>query len=576
MTRPPATRAHRGAASLHGVAAAVACAVLGMLTASCAGNWQTPPAGGPPDSTAPTVETTSPANGTVNFRDQTISFTFSEYVDEAKAPAAVVITPIPVTPPQFDFSGRTLEITFAEPLVPNRTYAVTVGSAVNDLSGNRLGRPVTLRFATGDHIDSGQIAGKVLGKAKGTAFIFGYMLPAEGTSAAFRPDSIHPDFIAPIGDDGTYTLEGLPVGRFRLLAIVDEYGDRLYSPGQDAYGLAPHDVTVTSQSEPVTGVAFRIRSAPDDLAPPSLYAARSLDAALTELRMSEPLDSAGIRPEGVRITAGGTDVRATRTWRGRGSPLIVIAEHPALPAGAEATVNITGARDTAGNAMPDSTARATFTVLAAPDTAVPELLRFSVDSLRAYAFGDSILVAFDRPVRASAMEDAMVIRDSARARARMRLEQRSPTEFIARPLDTLQGLQRATMEINLGRFTGFGGGHRDSVARIPLAIELPRQSGVLQGTLADSAAPGARHILTVRSVERGAMYRKVMTTGAWEFPALPEGEYEVNAFRDENGDGLYGYGSVIPYTPSEPWGAWTGTIRVRPRWTTNGVALVIR
>ena len=538
----------------------------------------TPPPGGPPDTTAPAIILTSPGNGITNFSGNSIRVRFDEYVNEGSVPQALVITPIPAKQPEFNWSGRTLDIEFQEPLLENRTYAITFGAGITDLSNNRLGRPFTLRFATGPQIDSGRIQGEVLGRTTGRAFIFAYLIPGDSTgfAAAFRPDSIRPDFIAPVADDGSFSLEGLPNGRFRLFAVVDDFGDQLFTPGQDAYGLSTGDVSVTSATAPVTGVGLRLRSAPDDLTAPSIYGASSLGSTRTEVRFSEPIDSAMLRRENFSITSNGAAVTINDIWRTAANRLSVQLTHSPLPTGAEATIRTTGLRDTAGNALPDTAASIGFTASAVRDSSPPSFLPPGIDSLsHPYVFPDSIPVVFDEPVSAQSLEGALIFRDTAGPRARFDLRRVSPSEFVARPLDTLFRTARAIIEIDLRRFTDEAGNRRDSTVTLVVAVAPPRQSGSLEGTLADSAAPTAPHVIIARAAATGQIYTlRGVRSGPWSLPTIPEGEYEVSAFRDSDNDGLYDFGSILPYRPAEAYIIWRGPVRVRPRWTTNKVDLV--
>ena len=49
----------------------------------------------------------------------------------------------------------------------------------------------------------------------------------------------------------------------------------------------------------------------------------------------------------------------------------------------------------------------------------------------------------------------------------------------------------------------------------------------------------------------------------------------MSAFRDSDGNGIYDYGSIVPFEFAEAYVIWHGTIRVRPRWVTNKIDLVI-
>ena len=62
--------------------------VLLSLLGACASGVGQAPAGGPADSTAPAVVSTTPATGSINFRGQEIEVLFSEYIQESTLPTA--------------------------------------------------------------------------------------------------------------------------------------------------------------------------------------------------------------------------------------------------------------------------------------------------------------------------------------------------------------------------------------------------------------------------------------------------------------------------------------------------------
>ena len=552
--------------------------MLVALLGSCASGVGQVPPGGPPDSTAPSIISTIPPNGSVNFRGETVEVEFSEYIQESALPAATIITPIPAVPPDYSWSGRTLSIEFDAPLVSDRTYAISFGSAISDLSGNRLGNPLTLRFSTGPRIDSGMIRGDVLGIGKRRVFVYAYMMPS--TSPTFgdtlQPDQTRPDFIAPVADNGAFSLEGLPPGRFRLFAIADEYNDQLFTPGSDAYGTAPSDITLAEDDRAVSGVIIRLQPAPTDVAPPTLYAASSITSTRSEIRFSEPIDTATLRTANFTLSTATGPVRITDVWRSAVSRLAVQIAHDPLPAEATATVAVTALRDTSGNVIADSSGRGAFTVTGTRDSLPPALLPLAVDSMHAYTFTDSLLISFDERVTLGSPEGAVSIRDTARGVARFRVRRLTPVTFVATPLDTLIALSSAILQIDLGRFADDAGNRRDSIARIPIAVTPIRQVGTLQGSIRDTAVAGASYVVVAQMNGNGLTYRRsgLKSGSSWEFVAIPEGEYTIFAFRDSDGDGSYDYGSLSPYSPAEAYTGWRGTVRVRPRWVTNKIDLV--
>lgn len=563
---------------LRPVAAAFVLMLLSLLGSCASGVGEVPP-GGPADSTAPTIVSTIPAGGSVNVRSRQIKVEFSEYIQESSLQNAMIITPIPARPPEYDWSGRKLTIEFDQPLAVDRTYAITFGSAITDLSGNRLGTPFTLRFSTGEKIDSGVVRGDILGVDRRRVFVYGYLLPPSNPAFAdtLQPDQTRPDFIAPVSDNGSFSLEGLPPGRLRLFAISDEFNDQLFSPGIDAFGTATRDVTIGEDYAPVGGVVIRLRPAPIDVSSPVLFSASSITATRTELRFSEPIDTATLRPANFTLSTASGTTPVVDVWRSMANRLAVQISHGPLAEDVEATISVTALRDTAGNVSADSAGRATFTATGARDTLAPTLLALAIDSVRAYSFSDSIPIAFDERVVIETLDEGTVtMRDSVRGAARFRLRRLSPVSFAAYPLDTLIGLSSATLEIDLRRFSDEAGNRRDSVARIRVAVVPIRQVGTLQGSIRDSGDAGGTYVVVAQMVTTGQCYRRtgLRNGSTWEFAALPEGEYTLSAFRDNDADGLYDYGSLTPYRPAEPYTVWRGSVRVRPRWVTNKIDLV--
>ena len=135
--------------------------IVALFLAGCAN--QQPPEGGPVDRTTPEIISTYPDSSSIrNFSDNKIRLEFDRYVNERSVEEAIFISPY-IGTPEFDWSGKELEITFPEKLRHNITYVVNIGTDVEDLNKNRMARAFTLAFSTGKEIDRGAIEGSVAG-----------------------------------------------------------------------------------------------------------------------------------------------------------------------------------------------------------------------------------------------------------------------------------------------------------------------------------------------------------------------------------------------------------------------------
>ena len=104
--------------------------------------------GGGTDTTAPTVVSTSPANGATSVpRTAPISVTFSENLDSATVTNAAFSFNNGVTG-TIVVSGAVATLTPTPSLPASTTVTGTLSTAIKDRAGNPLAAPVTFQFTT--------------------------------------------------------------------------------------------------------------------------------------------------------------------------------------------------------------------------------------------------------------------------------------------------------------------------------------------------------------------------------------------------------------------------------------------
>jgi len=112
-----------------------------------------------PDTTAPTVEETDPADEATDVPvDQVITITFSEAVT-VEDESLITLEDAEGNSVNFTYElsedGKVLTITPAEPLAYSTNYTLTIGAgAVADLAGNLLAAEYTLSFTTAEEPDT--------------------------------------------------------------------------------------------------------------------------------------------------------------------------------------------------------------------------------------------------------------------------------------------------------------------------------------------------------------------------------------------------------------------------------------
>ena len=134
--------------------------LLFVLSINCA--HQIYPEGGPVDRIPPEIIMTEPKQGELYVKKNIFHFEFSEYIDRRSFEESVFISPAGQKSPEFDWSGKEVDVILPYELKPEKTYTVTIGTDVQDVNNrNKMAEPFTLAFSTGNKIDSGFIHGKV-------------------------------------------------------------------------------------------------------------------------------------------------------------------------------------------------------------------------------------------------------------------------------------------------------------------------------------------------------------------------------------------------------------------------------
>ncbi|MGH2569450.1 MAG: Ig-like domain-containing protein, partial [Bacteroidota bacterium] len=361
---------------------ALHCCIL--MLGGCAG--QVPPDGGPIDRDPPQIISTYPANYTTQFHDNRIALEFDEYVDRRSVQESIFISPY-VGELEFDWSGREVEVTFAEPLRENRTYVVTVGTDVVDVNNrNRMGQAVTLAFSTGDFIDQGTIEGQVYPlQSKDSpegVMVFAYLL-IPGSPDTLNPQTTKPDYITQSGKGGEFAFRHLLLGKYRLLAMRDEYRNLLYDPETDEYGVPASDIQL-SFADTLRSDVF-IRLAKEDTTAPRLIKITPQDRTHLLAEFSESLDTFTVAAQNfvVQDTTTGSSlaINAVASVLTKLSTVLVVTEQQRQEVGYKLTVE--RLTDVAGNEINPIANSLAFTGSGEPDTTRPNIASFSIsDSAR--------------------------------------------------------------------------------------------------------------------------------------------------------------------------------------------------
>jgi len=569
-----------------------------VVLSACA--RQAPPPGGPEDRTPPKILSTTPEQNAVRVSLSTRpQFIFSEKIDRLSFEQAFFVSP---TPPidekiRFRWHGKQVEVIFPDSLMAPRTYVVTIGTGVRDWRGNRMEGAFTLAFSTGDSIDSGEMHGKVFHDKPAGVLIMAYLRSSEPEP---NPARDFADYLTQVGEKGEFSLSHLSDGSYRLFALQDQNGDRLYNHGEELIGVPGRDVGLAPARREQRDLSLRLALA--DTIQPRLTSAGAADQIHLELNFDEEVMM--------------VDSLWQRHWRmlnaaGDSLKILVVAPHSfntrqvhALTSPQQAAtykIFLDQIVDASGNPLDSLSRQTEFSGSAKPDTSRPRIVKTTpVDSSRNVTVKTNIELIFSEMIANSpALFDysrrkiesktwPLAVLDSTGKLLEGKGVWLNPLQFRFQPDTLLKSRAQYFVKIlpdsvfdangnalfetpkqitfwtmNADTLTAISGtiieAQPDATGTVHLIL---KQVGAFSGSLI-GAAPA-----TSRS---GPEYSLILPApGPYHFNHILPGLYQLSGFRDANQNGRYDFGSAFPFVPSERFIVWPDTMKVRARWPNEG------
>lgn len=228
-------------------------AVLGTAMAGVAMLWGCAsignPSGGPRDEDPPRFVRANPAPGSVNVDPSNINIDFNELVNVKDAFQKVVLSPPTKNTPRVSTRGRRVVVNITDTLLPNTTYTIDFGDAIEDNNEANKLSGFAYTFSTGPVLDSLRISGMVLGaedmEPQQGVFVGAYI--SKEDSAFIRQPL---ERLARTDEYGRFIIRGLQDTTYRLFALKDLDNDKHYAnPEED---IAWFDDIIRPYSERVT------------------------------------------------------------------------------------------------------------------------------------------------------------------------------------------------------------------------------------------------------------------------------------------------------------------------------------
>jgi len=212
--------------------------------------------GGPRDTKPPKVLKMEPKNLTTNFKAKQIVIQFDEFFKLNDQYKEFNISPDVEKQPQLKVKKRSLEITFQDSLEKNTTYTLNFGKMIADVNESNVLKNFTYVFSTGPKLDSLTLSGQVTDAVTGEPVLdaIAYIVPINrDTILGKRKPSIY----TTTDSSGNFTLQNLREDTYKIYALKEEGGDKIYQQSTDQIGFIQEPLVLKSNVKDVNIRIFK-------------------------------------------------------------------------------------------------------------------------------------------------------------------------------------------------------------------------------------------------------------------------------------------------------------------------------
>jgi hypothetical protein len=543
-----------------------------LVQLNCASRGR--PGGGPVDSIPPVITATEPrpdSTGLVNLN--IIEIYFSERMNESSVENSIFISP-PLNYETDWSGGDELTLTLQDTLDSDRTYVITIGSGATDMQKNRMADSYQFAFSTGDHLNKGEIYGRVFDiSEKDIFYVYGYQ---KDDPDSLNPTIVKADFLSQPGPDGHFWLKYLPDGEYRIFVIEDQNKNLLLDIALERLGIPVRDVVVDTLSSPVGPLNFRITRIDTTL--PEVTSARALDNRTVLLRISEIVQMISIEAISIKDTLKGEILPILNFTRNEDEEKQFILYTSTQDSGKGYRLFVSGLEDTSGN---EQIGYQTVDFIGSElvDTTRFELNKVSPsDSLKGANLTSQIQLSFSLPTDTTGLSKGFICWDKDSSLIQGNWSWKNLTQGSFTPKGGFKPGKQYSFSIYTRYFKSqWGDTLADSTYTRIFETLSEDEFGLVSGLYSAMVPVQSNIHIYLIPVDRNkvAYSTSINPEMKFHFNWVLEGRYKMGGFADLDDNGKYSGGKLFPFEYSEPYVLTDDTLRVRKRWELSDIRFSI-
>lgn len=536
---------------------------------SCAN--QLPPSGGDVDRIPPEVIESYPKDRTTNFKENYFEIKFSEYVDRLSVQNAIFISPALKYGFEFSWSGKKLILEFRDTLQQNTTYTVTVGTEVVDINNrNKLAKPYTFTFSTGEKIDTAKISGKVYTEKPSGVMIFAYK-----NNSNFEPSIQKPNYISQVGANGKYILDGLSDGEYKILAVRDKSQDLFYNSNEDEFGVQFKEIKIDSAKQNYDEINFLLSK--EDTIAPKLSSAFMKDRNHLIIEFNEAIDSTKLTANNFQLidSLNNKKILAKYFYKFDAKPNQFYLAFEDSSSFQNYVLEANNFFDLAGNK--NGKDKIQFIYKNEKDT-IPT---FPIKILGEYSEdkidyeNPTLKIQFNDGIDLNEVIKRTKIVDAKKNNYELTINKIDDALFQLRINEKLKQANEYFFLFDARELKDFSNKMIDTTYRIKFTTSSELDYSGVSGKIIDNDSTDVVINLTQVVNKKNSYKQKLASTKKFEFPKVIPGKYLLWIYKDKNKNSKYDFGKVKPFTYSEEFKFYPDTLNLRARWPVGEIEFKI-
>jgi len=545
-----------------------------LLNYDCAHN--VPPSGGPEDKIPPEIIYHFPAADSVGIRHlEFIEVEFSEPIRRTTLPNNFWIIPELVGEMQVKWKGsRKVRFYLPDSLAADQTYVFTLSTGITDMHNNRLVRPFQIAFSSGEQLDRGSIQGQVYTeKISRDVYINAYILDENEESDSLLRKK--PRYYTQIDGSGSYKLNYLSLNKFRVIALQDQDYDERYTLGSDLIGIPFTDVRLDSLDPDFFQLNFYLIK--EDTILPAISRIDTASGQEIIIEFKEPVLLEQHFSVQVEDTVHNIHYPVLGTSLDSDNHAWLHLFFSELPPQTELAVRLSGVKDYSGNTIISDTLDFSFTSASQPDTVTPRLLKVEPSQGSSNVlFNDSIRLSFNVPVDSSLYQQYFTLETKEGKVVSGHYDFSNLRRPVYIPAGLLSSATTYNLTLQLDSLADiWKRSFPDTVISMEFTTMELSDLGEISGYVRAPTLNWYQAIVEADALKGRAHYRALAKKDiVYQMDYLPDGLFMTKAIMDLNENGSWDKGSTIRWQYSEPFFLKPDTVKVRKRWTTQGIDFI--